>query len=91
MEDGYDACNKVTMKKRTISWANDLNDIREIPTTKLALKDEVIKEIKDMLLCFKRFMVIMLKRGQLCKLSELKQIYERNSKKLLMKSFLELF
>ena len=81
MEDGDDASNKVTVKKRTISWANNLNDIREIPTTKLALKEEVIKEIKDMLLCFKRFMVIMLKRGQLCKLSELKQIYERNSKK----------
>ena len=81
MDDGHDASNKVTVKKRTISWANNLNDIREIPTTKLALKDEVIKEIKDMWLCFKRFMVIMLKRGQLCKLSGLKQIYERNSKK----------
>jgi hypothetical protein len=77
----HDASNKVPMKKRTISWANDLDNIREIPTTKLALKDEVIKEIKDMLLYLKRFIVIMLKRGQLCKLSELKEIYERNSKK----------
>ena len=74
MEDGNDASNKVTMKK-TISWANDLNNIREIQTTNLASKDEVIKEIKDMLLCFNRFIMIMLKRGQLCKLSELKQIY----------------
>ena len=75
MEDGDDASNEVTMKKTHITWANDLNNIHEIPTTKLALKVEVIKEIKDMLLCFKKFMVIMLKRGQLCKLSELKQIY----------------
>ena len=81
MEDGDDESNKVTKKKRTISWAHDLNDDREIPTTKLALKEEVIKEIKDMLVCFKRFMVIMLKRRQFCRLSELKQIYERNSKK----------
>ena len=81
MEDGYDASNKVIMKRRTISWANDLNDIHEIPITKLVLKDDVIEEIKDMFSCIKRFMMIMLKRKQLCKLSELKQNYERNSKK----------
>ena len=45
------------------------------------LKDNVIEEIKDMFSCIKRFMMIILKRKQLCKLSELKQNYERNSKK----------
>ena len=78
MEDGYDALNKAIKKKRTISWTINLNDIHEIPITKLMLKDDVIEEIKGMFLCIKRF---MLKRNQLCKLSELIQIYERNSEK----------
>ena len=78
------ACSNVIVnlfnQNKNVSWAKDLVNIKEIPVTKLTFNCNTSQKIKLMFEEVERFMVLCKTRNQPLKISEIKEIYERNSK-----------
>ena len=76
-----DVSGDVAKRKKNVFWATELENVKEIPCTKLAFKFDTKTEIKNMFTTIESFMPLYANQGRSIKMDKFIETYERISKK----------
>ena len=67
-------------KQKKVKWGKNLSCVRNIPFTKITIKGDTLKKIKEMFLILDNLLLIITNRNQQVSLTELVRHYELKSK-----------